>query len=210
MKIISIALWKEKIFAVKFENGKGLYLHSDILAQFALRVGDDLPLQRIAEIRQAAADRRTFEYALHLLDRRGYSSRELYDKLMAAQKADETASQRAIARLTEYGVLDDARYAAQLAELYIVSRKYGLHRAAAEMRKRGLSSDEIEDALAPYAETESVQEQLSVLLKKKYAQRLTDPDDRHARELVTASLIRRGFDYADIRTALEDYFSEEE
>lgn len=209
MKIESVKLWKDKIFAVKFENGKGLYLHSDIILQYGLRTGDDLSMQQIAELRQAAADRRTYEYALYLLDRRGYSCRELYDKLMQAQKADEKAVQKTIARLTEYGLLNDAKYAQQLAELYIVSRKYGLHRAAAEMRRRGLSAEDIEDALTPYSESDSIGEQLGILLKRKYASRLTDPDDRHARELVIASLLRRGFDYADIKNALEDYFTED-
>ena len=118
MKIESVKLWKDKIFAVRFENGKGLYLHSDIILQYGLRTGDDLSMQQIAELRQAAADRRTYEYALYLLDRRGYSCRELYDKLMQAQKADEKAVQKTIARLTEYGLLNDAKYAQQLAELY--------------------------------------------------------------------------------------------
>ena len=209
MKIESISLWKNKIYAVKFENGKGLYLHADILADYALHEGDDLPMQRIAELRQAAADRRAYEYALHLLDRRGYSYRELYDKLMQAERADEAATQKALDKLVRFGLLNDARYAQELAVLYLETRKYRKHRAEAEMRRRGLGAEEIAAALAPSESAESVSAQLQTLLEKKYARKLTDPEDRHARELVTAALIRRGFDYTDIRYALEDYFADE-
>ena len=144
---------------------------------------------------------------MYLLDRRGYSYRELYDKLMTAPHAQEDAVLKALEKMTRYGFINDARYAEQLARHYVESKKYGLRRAEYEMRHRGLSQEDIDDALAEYNDPVRISEMLLELLQKKYARELTDPDDRKATEKVTAALVRRGFTYQQIRYAIEDYFA---
>ena len=75
------------------------------------------------------------------------------------------------------------------------------------MRHRGLSQDDIDDALAAYDNAETISAQLLEILQKKYARYLTDPDDRKSTEKVTAALVRRGYTYQQIRYAIEDYYA---
>ena len=75
------------------------------------------------------------------------------------------------------------------------------------MRHRGLSQEDIDDALASYDDAEQISAQLLEILQKKYARYLTDPDDRKATEKVTAALVRRGYTYQQIRYAIEDYYA---
>ena len=207
MKITEITKGKAKLWAVRLEDDSTLWLHSDLLYGAGLRTGDDLTEERIADLRQQAAEHRAYEYGLYLLEKRGYSYRELYDRLMTAPEAQETAVLQALEKLTRYGFVNDARYAEQLAAHYVEGKKYGLRRAAFEMKHRGLSQTDIDDALAAYDNAETISVMLLELLQKKYVRYLTDPDDRKSTEKVTAALVRRGFTYQQIRYALEDYFA---
>ena len=207
MKITEIKQGKGKLYAVTLEDGSSLWLHADLLHGAGLHTGGELSDARIEELRQQAAEHRAYEYGLYLLEKRSYSYRELYDKLMTAPDAREDAVLKALEKLTRYGFVNDAQYAEQLARHYFEGRKYGLLRAAFEMKHRGLSQTDIDDALAVYDDPERISAVLLELLQKKYARYLTDPDDRKSTEKVTAALVRRGFTYQQIRYAMEDYYA---
>lgn len=207
MKILEINPYKGKVCELVLEGDRRLYLHRELLAAESVFAGDDLSIERIRELKQRAAERRSYEYALHLLDRRAYSWKEMYDKLMSAEKAQEDAVLTAMEKLTRYGMIDDARYAESLARMYVERKFYGLRRAVYEMKHRGLSQEDIDDALAEYDDPEFISAQLLELMQRKYARQLTDSDDRKAIERVTASLVRRGYTYQQIRFAMEDYFA---
>lgn len=208
VQIISVAPFKGEVSQVELSDGRSLWLHNELIYAAHLRKGETLTEERIEELKQAAADRRAFEYGLYLLERRGYSYRALYDKLMQAEHAQEEATLRALEKLVRLGFLNDALYAESLARQLVEQKRYGLHRAAMEMRHKGLSQDDIDEALAPYDDPDDTAARLALLLERKYARKLADPEDRKAIESVKASLVRRGFDYTDVRRAIEDYFSD--
>lgn len=207
MKILEIRPAKGKLFEITLEGEQKLWLHADLVQAEFLRTGDDLDAERISDLKRRAAEHRAYEYGLYLLEKRGYSYRELYDKLMTAPNAQEDAVLTALEKLTRYGFLNDALYAEQLARHFVEGKKFGLRRAEYEMRHRGLAQADIDDALAEYDDAEKISAQLLELLQKKYARYLTDPDDRKATEKVTAALVRRGYSYTQIRYAIEDYYA---
>lgn len=205
MEILELTREKGKLFRLLLDDGQQLWLHADLVAEEGLCRGDSLDAEQIAALKYKAAEHRAFEYALYLLERRGFSYRELYDKLMGAKNAQEDAVEAALERLTRIGLLDDARYAQQLARHYVEGKRYGIRRAAFEMKRHGLTQNDVDDALAEYDDPERISAMLLELLQKKYARYLTDPDDRKSVEKVTAALVRRGFTFQQVRYALEDY-----
>ena len=207
MKILEINPAKGKLFEIVLENEQKLWLHADLVQSEFLRTGDDLDEERIADLKRQAAEHRAYEYGLYLLEKRGYSYRELYGKLIAAPHAQEDAVLAALEKLMRYGFLNDAVYAEQLARHFVEGKKFGIRRAEYEMLHRGLSQEDIDDALAEYDDAEKISAQLLEILQKKYARYLTDPDDRKATEKVTAALVRRGYTYQEIRYAIEDYYA---
>ncbi len=207
MKILEITPGKGRLFEITLEDDRRLWLHADLVQSEFLHTGDDLDEARITALKRQAAEHRAYEYGLYLLEKRGYSYRELYDKLMTAPNAQEDAVLAALEKLMRYGFLNDALYAEQLARHYVEGKKFGLRRAEYEMRHRGLSQEDIDDALAAYDDAEQISAQLLEILQKKYARCLTDPDDRKSTEKVTAALVRRGYTYQQIRYAIEDYFA---
>ena len=207
MKILNITPGKGKLYEITLEDERKLWLHTDLVQSEFLHPGDDLDEARITELKRQAAEHRAYEYGLYLLEKRGYSYRELYDKLMTAPNAQEDAVLAALEKLMRYGFLNDALYAEQLARHFVENKKFGLRRAEYEMRHRGLSQADIDDALAEYDDAEKISAQLLELLQKKYARYLTEPDDRKSTEKVTAALVRRGYAYQQIRYAIEDYYA---
>lgn len=207
MKILEINPAKGKLFEIVLENEQKLWLHADLVQSEFLHTGDDLDEERIVDLKRQAAEHRAYEYGLYLLEKRGYSYRELYGKLIAAPHAQEDAVLAALEKLMRYGFLNDAVYAEQLARHFVEVKKFGIRRAEYEMRHRGLSQEDIDDALAEYDDAEKISAQLLEILQKKYARYLTDPDDRKATEKVTAALVRRGYTYQEIRYAIEDYYA---
>lgn len=207
MIITEITPCRGKLFEILLDDDRRLWLHADLLQEAGLRTGEELDEDSIAALRYRAAEHRSYEYGLYLLEKRAYSYRELYDKLMGAKHAQEDAVLAAMEKLTRYGFLNDAQYAESLARQYVEGKKYGIRRAAYEMRHRGLSQEHIDDALAAYDDPEIISEQLLALIQRKYARYLTDPDDRKMTEKVTAALARRGYTYQQIRFAVEDYYA---
>ena len=145
--------------------------------------------------------------AMHLLAARDYGKKELYKKLL--NNYSEETSLAVTEMMTEYGYIDDERYAKKLAKTYIEIRKYGKKRAALMMREKGLDRDTIENALVEY-DAEAITSEIVALLKKKYMDRLflEGPEGKKEMQKVIAALARRGYSYGDIKTAL--YALEEE
>ncbi len=209
MKIAGIAPYKGKVLEISFENDdRKIYLHEDIVHSQGLRKGTELAGSDIARLRSLAAEHRAYEYALYLLDRRMYSYKELCDKLLDAKNSDEAAVFRALERLTAAGLVNDERCAEELARHYLEVKRFGPWRAKMEMRQKGLSDEDIDNAIAPYEENGVIRQSLDALLRGKYSALLKDPGDRAAVEKAKRSLAARGFGYEEIRDALEDYFDE--
>ena len=140
--------------------------------------------------------------AMWYLGRRDYSTQELRQKLLWPRQnkptPDTDTADAVIHRLTELGLLDDARYAQHLAE--VLSRKgFGERGIQFELRKRGI--DQEIEALAGDGE------RLAELLQSKYAVRLGDERGRRA---AYQALLRKGHKHGDIQRAMRDYLEEVE
>ena len=140
--------------------------------------------------------RRARKRAMYLLGSRPYSISALREKLLN-NYSEETAD-RVIEDMTRYGFLDDEEYAKRLAGSVINGKKYGLHRAKAEMRRKGVPDELIEQALSEYSR-EDLTDNLTELVRKKYPDRISDRDER---QKVIAALARRGYGFGEIKAAI--------
>lgn len=135
------------------------------------------------------------------LSRRDHSVRELKTKLL--RTVDEESAQRAIDRYIEAGYLDDEKYCERLIEYLLNVKKLSAAGIRSECFKRGISKDIIDEKMSSM-EIDSVS-MLADLLKTKYASRL---EKENGKEKVIAALQRKGFHYADIKSAfyrIEEY-----
>lgn len=203
MKITKIEKFKGKTLGVYFEEEEPVFVNSEIVAEFHLKEGMNIPESAVEQIVKANDTRRARERALYLLDARDYSYTELFKKLEV--NYDEDICYEVLNSLAELGVVDDRRYAQRLGEYLIEKKRFGRYRAAMEMKRRGLSKDLISETLDKYDEDSVVR--LYELVKEKYEQYLTDQKGVNR---VKNALVRKGFSYDDINAVIKAVLSEED
>ena len=199
--IQSVEKYKGSTYQVNFTEGELAFINSEIISQFNLRAGLELPESAWEQVLYANAFRKARERALYLLDYRDYSYIELYKKLES--NYDEGICYEVLDSLAKVGIIDDRRYAENLAEKLVSVKKFGYFRAVQEMRLKGISKDLADEVLSAYEDT--VQDRLIELLKTKYARKL---EDENGITKVKNALVRQGYSYNQINEALDELFDE--
>ncbi len=205
MRILSVSKYKGSTYETELDDGRKIYLHADIIADFAVHSDMELDQTELRKIIYASNFRRGYQYALHLLDYRDYSYKEMLEKLVKTYK-NENLCIKIMKRLTEHGFIDDERYAERLARKYIESKRYGERRVRSEMMRKGLDKFVITDAIAQYDEL--FEENLDWLLENKHSRNLQDKNDRKSVEKVKCALVRYGYSFGEINEAVFRYFEE--
>ena len=149
----------------------------------------------------AKKKRSCYQTALDLLSRRDHFQRELVEKLRARSfPADEIDV--AIARCQELDLLDDERVAQRFVEVRAADRGWGPRRLAAELRQRGLSSDDA-DRLSNLSEELAADAMRTALRKLEVRAPAAWWRDGQRRARMVSSLITRGFE-AEVAIAAVD------
>ncbi len=186
---------------VELDGGESLPVNVNIIADFSLFTGRELTEEECEALRAAALSMSAKARALELLGRRAMSRRELTDKLTERGVSDGDA-QAAADYLTGLGYLDDAQYAATLTRHY-AQKGYGKARIRQELYRRGVPKELWDDALSEMPEDTGA---IDALIDRRL--RGEKPDKKELKRL-TDMLLRRGFSWDEIRSALSRYdFSE--
>ena len=207
MKICEIKPAKLHFNEVHLSNGEKVLLDKDVCAENSLMKCMEIDPDFLEELKLQSDYVRAKSRALWYLDRMDYSEKALYDKLV--QKGfDKEASSAVVAKLVELGLLNDRRYAEHLA-VKLTDQGDSKRAALQKMLLKGVAYDLAKETLSE-TETDEVSRILT-LIEKKYSAKLQDPDNF---QKVYAALVRRGFSYGDVKTALKKYkedleFSEE-
>ena len=139
--------------------------------------------------------------AMELLAGQELSSGQLYERLN--RRYTQQTSAAVVAEMVQREYINDARYAETRAHALLAAKKS--RRAAAQnLRQKGLSTQQIEQALeVVYAPEEGGEdpelEAAAALVEGHYRKKL----EAGRRDLVVAALMRRGFAYAVIKEAIK-------
>lgn len=196
---------KEKTYYAVITEDGAYEIDGELLRQYRLQEGMDSDEALLSELHTKSRLRRAYRRACYLLDERDYSYSMLYQKLMRTYQDRELCT-KVMQKLVQCGSIDDRRYANRLAEYLVMSKRYGIFRARQEMLRRGLEKSLVEDALDGWEDEAA--ENIPTVLEKKYARYLTDPKDYKSREKVIAGMARLGYNYRDVKAAIEDYFAD--
>ncbi len=148
--------------------------------------------------------KRARERALYLLDYRDHCYAEIVTKLL--RKYDEDIAYGVADELSDKGLIDDERFAENFARQLIEVKLYGTYRARMQMRQRGLPRSVIEDALEPYAEGGELR--AKELIERRYA-KYWEPDDHAVMQKLIAAVVRQGYSFDEVKTAIELIKSED-
>ena len=203
MNITKIEKYKGNTYEVEFDDGEKDYLNIEIITDYHLKAPMSLPESAWEQVLYANRLRTAKERALYLLDYKDYSYTELFKKL--EQNYPTQVCFDTMARLVEIGVINDKRYAVNMARRLVEVKGFGYYRCVREMRLKGLDNEFIEEALAPYRET--AVERLKELVEEKYAHKIRD---KKSLDKVKNALVRLGYSFSQVKEALEDYTFEDD
>lgn len=138
--------------------------------------------------------RKTFERAAKLLAAKPRSVAELRERLLQGRHATKTVVEEVIARLREYGYLDDERFAVSLASSKVRQRPTGRRRLERDLSLKKLDRAVVEEALnAVYAETPE-EELIDRAIEKRLRLR-GRPKTREEAKSLFDHLLRQGFPF---------------
>lgn len=202
--IKELSLYKGDTYQLVLEDDTHLYVNCSLVADYDLHEGGEIDGELLESLQHSDRMRKARKRALYLLGSRMYCSGELYKKLLPLY--GEEASRAAVDAMREYGYIDDEDYAAKLAEKLIHGRHYGMQRTRWEMQSRGLDRNLIEDVLSQYTE-DDIDEEIMRLLRTKYSEKISDPDDRRR---TAAALARRGYGWGAVKRCIERLSDEQD
>ena len=152
--------------------------------------------EELTELLNSVSFRRAYNKGLDFLSRRPYGTKELIKKLCEKGHEKEFA-EKASERLLELGLLNDEEYARILANDLLERKNYSIKRIKQELAFRGIDRDIIENTI-DLLDNDPVP-RIIILIKKKYINKI---GDEKGRKRTVDALLRLGYSYSDIKSAL--------
>ena len=187
---------------VEVDRGRFASLRATDLADLPLQIGAEISgvvLERLQELADLEAAHRA---ALRALARRAHARFDLRRRLLQKQHPP-AAVDGALDRLSNAGLLDDARFALDYAAAK-ARRGRGPSRLARDLQAQGVERRVAEEAVRVSLAAEGVDpaDAVRVLAEKRAKQLAGLPAPVRKRRLV-AFLMRRGFGGAEVRKVME-------
>ena len=199
MKIVSLKDKRKGLTSVLLEDGCELLLDTEIVILNSLTPGAvlDDPDKLLFESDVKRAKSR----ALWYLARGDLSRKKLQEKLIQGGFMPSAAIQ-AVERMEELSLIDDTRLAQRLYE-YLSESGASKREILYKLQNKGIPSDIAKQIIE--ADESSESDKLQKLIKTKYASKLQNEENV---KKVFAALIRKGYNYSDVREALKAYSEE--
>ena len=197
MKITDIRPRRKGLSAVYIDGEFAMNLDTQTLLEQSIDTGRELDEEDLHELIKSSNERRAKEKALWLISYRAHSKKELRDKI--SRTCDREAAEKAVERMEELGLVNDRDYASRCAQTLIFTKHMSKRGAAMELRRRGIESDLIDEALDEIEVDE--REQIAAVIERKYPK----IEDEKIRRRATAALQRLGYGWDDIKAVLNEY-----
>ena len=201
MVITEIKKDKLHLMRLFLSDGNEVLIDKDVCNEKCLKKG--MELDGLEEIIFESDYRRAKSRAIWYLDRMDHTEKALYDKLLRAGFKPKPCA-KVIARLKEVGLLDDNRYAENYANWFTESN-VSKREALQKLLLKGVPYDLAKSVLEE-TETDELS-QIKNVIEKKYKNKLLS---ENGVQKVYAALVRKGFSYGAVKTALNDFIEESE
>ncbi len=185
---------KQERVLVYLEGGDLLRVTESELLHFGLYQGLDISPEAVVELKKCGARSETRVRAANMISARPLSKKELTRRLVR-RGAEEDDAGEAADYLEEIGALDDAAYAAMLVRHYS-AQGWGPARIRDELYRRGVPREEWDAALTAAPDA---QETLARVIASRVKGKALD---ERAYKRLSDALLRRGFSWGEVKTAL--------
>ena len=195
IKITDITKTKKGFNALFCDNGFLFSVDDMLLLQEKIEIGSCFTQQELTLLCEKSCTNKAVSKAYNLLSYRSHSKKELYDKL--CKTFDSECAMAACDKMEDLGLINDEEYCKAKAEYLIMTKRCSLGETRLKLLTLGINKDIIESCIDLYNKDDEA-ENLRILIEKKYMHKLDQP------QKVIAALMRKGFGYYEIKSALND------
>ncbi len=205
MEIITGIKKERGRFRITISDSEELLVPVSLFRERPLQEGQEIDLEDYDNWLMVRQYRFALDRAVGYLAARARSKREIEQKLLQAGYHPCTV-EMVIYKLSRENLLDDADFARQWVESRS-GHKLGKNRIAQELRRKGITQEEAEEALSAIDEEDQLAS--AIALAEKTAARLKpDEDLRKAANRIAGMLARRGFSWDIAKQAIQHALSE--
>lgn len=195
---------------ITYSKGRGTKIHINIDGEYrfttdvdfwfssGIHSGDEISAEELDSLEEQINIRKAYNKGIDLLSRRAHSKKELIDKIK--RTVDEKYAIIAVDKLEERGYVNDSEFARAYYRYLYEGKHYAKKRIFYELYLKGISRDTAESVAYEF-EDDPVQSAKD-LIGKKYLRYLADEKGRRK---VFNALVRLGYSYSDIRSAMSEY-----
>ena len=133
-----------------------------------------------------------------ILNYRDHSEKELYEKLI--KHTEKEIANYVIKYMKKRGIVDDFKYATNLAQKLIFKKNKGKNLAILEITKKGIDKNLARNVVLQI--NCDFVEQIKTLISKKHKEKLKNYESK---KKLISSLLRRGYCYSDIDSAIKSF-----
>ena len=166
----------------------------DLAVEAGLRKGRALTVDEQAALLAKEQVHRARAAALDYLSYGARTTAEVRRKLRD-RGFDEAAVEDALAKMQDYGYLDDAAYARAFARGRFAGRGYGPQRLRADLLRRGVAREAVDAALDALTEAEDLGEAARRHGRQRWRALAREADVRKRKQKTMDFLVRRGFSF---------------
>lgn len=182
------------------DSGEVLFVSGELFRERPFAEGDAIDVEEYDEWLLPRQYRAALDRAVALLAMRAHSRGEIEQRLLRAHYRPATV-EMVLYKLSREGLLDDADFARQWTASR-TGRKLGRNRIAQELRHKGVSAGDIEEALSEIDEEDQLAS-AAALAEKALRRAKPGEDPRKTAQRVTGMLARRGYPWDVARAAIQ-------
>ena len=145
-----------------------------------------------------------YDYALSLLAYRDYCVADMVSKLLQKGAPQEFVA-AAVKKMTEYGLLDERRYASRVYEAWLSKKYYGRRHLLAELQRKHVPEQYFAEILSRFSEEEEAERARAAceLFMQRNAEKIQQPADKKIYASAVRFLGVRGFSTRYVHFILE-------
>ena len=181
------------------DNGITFDIYKGEAYQLSLFEKSSITEEEYQKILQDILGKRATKYAMHLLERQERTEKQLHDKLKQ-QGYPDVCIEQAISYVKSYHYVDDLRYACVYIRYH--QEKESRQKMMMKLLMKGISREDIEQALEEEYQTNEVAQIEEILKKKNYDEKEADED---CYRKMVQFLLRKGFRSSDVFRVMGRY-----
>ncbi len=202
MRIIELKSSKSgETYKVWLDSGETVIIETETALKFHLKEEKTFSDDEWEEIMSDSAYLSARRRAFNILGYRAVSEKQLFHKL-TEKGADEDTAQRVVDKMIELGLVNDEALLKEKVRHLSEVKKYGEKRIITDLMLKGFNKSDIQNAL--YNLEPDNFKIVCEIIEKKY-QNILEDSDINTRQKVMNALLRRGFSYDVIKSAIQEY-----